>query len=256
MICPKCGYDAEKHRFCPECGEQIIVPDAESSMIDIVNEENPMEETQDTDFEKIKFTENKQMKYVNKKKIVMAGATILVAVITIVIALTGGFKSHSEKIAACMQKGNYSRAYKLSKSDEEKTEVTAENAIACCYYYLVKEQELGTHTLKNAWFNTTDWKVVLKIESNKTTYVLYKLEETFYGTDYFFSYITYDLDENKKFNSGDPTKDAADILWNSVNVSYINDTIANGYSLSETQINRILKSSKAPKLLDIVKKED
>ena len=87
MICPKCGYDAEDHKFCPECGEKLIASNAELDLFDEENEPTPIEETQNTDIEEIKVSETQQLQQTKKKKIYMIIAAAAVVLVAAVIAI-------------------------------------------------------------------------------------------------------------------------------------------------------------------------
>ena len=83
MICPKCGYDAGEAKFCPECGEKMLL---------LSTEENQTISVQD----------NKK----SKKKIIVV-ISVAVAIIGLFVALFGSIASRGKYVEWSTIKADY-----------------------------------------------------------------------------------------------------------------------------------------------------
>ena len=73
MICPKCGKDAGEAKFCPECGEKMLLPSTEENQT-------------------ISVQDNK-----NKKKIIVV-ISVAVAIVCLFLVLLGSITSKGKYV--------------------------------------------------------------------------------------------------------------------------------------------------------------
>lgn len=149
-VCSKCGAELQPNQeFCTMCGQKADLQ-VDANVNSAISQFN-------SDLKKNKAS-------AKKKPLIIAGISVA-AVLTIVLAIIFIPKLFvsTEKY---LENGEYEKAYSSAKNGTEKSNVTAENAVAVCSSICIdKMSASSSFDLKNAYYDNEYGWVVLEVGS-------------------------------------------------------------------------------------------
>ena len=233
-FCEKCGAELQEgQEFCAKCGQKVDLK-IDAGVNSAINQFNN--------------NVSKANKKVKRKPIIIAAVTLAVIAIVIsaVLLAPSIFKSADDYMAI----GDYEKAYSMVKSEDEKTEVYAENAAAVQSAFSADNlKDPSSFKLRDAYYHETTnidgdpiERLVLFISgtnsygANVSSYWLYTWDSDSNSWEYFCSVSDLTDEEYSIYDDDDeePQK-----LINNLGRSIIESAMSDGVKLDKEAINRI-----------------
>lgn len=245
-ICAKCGAELQEgQEFCSKCGQKVglAVDNNVASAIDQFNNEVTKENAK-------------------KKKV-----PIIIGVVLVILVLGAlAFKVVAPKIfinmKGYMERGNYVKAYEKAKTDDDKLQVRAENAVAVqCAYSADNLKDPSSFSLRDAYYKEgtnndgeTIKSMVLYISgansygASVSSYWYYTWSNKNNKWEYFCSVSDLSDEEYSEYDDED---EKLEKLLNNIARAGIKEVIKDGIKLDKSAVKRINKMFEDDTLDDV-----
>lgn len=245
-VCAKCGAELQEgQEFCPKCGQKVGLA-VDSNVSSAINQ----------------FNAGVDKANAKKKK-----TPIIIGVVLVILILGAlAFKTVAPKIfismEGYMEQGNYEKAYEKAKSDDDKLQVRAENAVAVQSAYSADNlKDPSSFSLRDAYYEedknsdgeTTKGMVLYISGANSygarvSSYWYYTWSNKNNKWEYFCSVSDLSDEEYSKYDDED---DKLEKLVNNIGRAGIKGVMKDGIKLDKNAIKRINKMFEDDTLDDV-----
>lgn len=225
FICGKCGNElAEGQAFCPKCGQKagLTADDNTEKQPDSSASRGKAEKTKVPIF-------------------IAVGVAIILAALALGFAVPRVFVS----MEGYMEQGNYEKAYRKAKTEEDKIAVKAENAAACqSAFSAYNLKDPSSFFLRDAYYYEEDGTIYLTLYisgansygASVSSYWLYEWDED--DGKYLYWCSVSDL-TNEEYGKYDDTDEKLEKLTNNLGRSLIKICMNGGIKLNKAAVKRI-----------------
>ena len=226
-VCSKCGAELDDGQvFCPKCGQKADLQ-IDADVNSAINRFNAG------------VTKTNEVAKKKPIKIAIIVAAVVVVAVLAIILVPKIFKSAEDYMALA----NYEKAYNIAKTEDDKAEVVAENAVAICSNICTESlKDSKSFDLRDAYYDPINGYVVLNVAANNSygntvlNYWLFTYDNEDEEFEVWDAYSDLDEEEYSKYDTSD---ELVEKMINNLGKGYISDTMKSNYKLSNDSVKRI-----------------